>query len=363
MDGADGRCNGGGGAGAPRGAAERVRDFLGARQLADLPEEVFRLGEVWAQCEGCVARGDARAAERLYGLLAGFAAGGGTGGYWSGTAARYLGLLAATAGRREAAAAHFEEALRAAAAIGAEAEAAQTRLAFARVLLGRGAPGDAARAERLLVELLVGQPAVSEAAAAPEQAPRGYVFRREGDYWALASGAQVARLRAMRGFDYIAELLRRPHRSVYVVELMSPAAPGPPSLNRREAVEHGLQVVAAARGDAGIDWRARRDYRARWRELQGEQADAERDNDPARIAAIQREIEMLACELAAGTRGTGRGGSTAQERARINVRNCVSAALRAIRRHDEPLWRHLVNSIRTGTYCVYEPDRAVAWEL
>ena len=363
MDGADGCWNGGGGSRAPLGAAaERARAFLGARQLGDLPEEVFRLGEVWALCEGCVARGDGPAAERLYAQLAAFAAPSGeSGGYWSGTAARFLGLLAATAGRCEAAAVHFEEALRAAAAAGAAVEMAQVQFAFARVLLGRGAPGDAGRAQRLLVDLLVGVPARDDVAPRPSPA-RDYVFRREGDFWTLAWDVRVSRVRPMRGFDYIAELLRRPHRAVYGVELMSPSAPGPAPLTRRDAVEHGLQVVAAARGTAGIDPRARRDYRARWQMLVAEQADAERDHDLGRAAGIQREIDMLADELAAGARAAGRSAS-AQERARINVRNCVSTALRVIRRHDEPLWRHLVNTIKTGTYCVYEPDQAIDWEL
>lgn len=368
MQRADGGGNGAAGAVAPpAGAGERVRAFLGGRQLADLPEEVFRLGEVWAQCEGCVARGDAATAAALYDLLAGFAAAGGdAGGYWVGTAARYLGLLAATAGRLEVAARHFEDALRAAAAIGAAAEVVQTQFAFARLLLGRGAPADAAQAQRLLVDLLTGLPRPAAAARAgggpAARATSGYVFRREGDYWTLAGGGRPVRVRTMRGFDYIAELLRHPHRPLYVVELMSPVAPPAATLRARDAVAHGLQVVAAARRDGGIDRRARRDYRARWQELLGEQAEAERDNDLGRAAGVQRELDMLAAELRAG-RGLGRGGSSAQERARINVRNCVSAALRVVRRHDEALWRHLVNSIKTGTYCVYEPDRAVDWAL
>ncbi|MFN8643881.1 MAG: hypothetical protein U0802_20315 [Candidatus Binatia bacterium] len=45
------------------------------------------------------------------------------------------------------------------------------------------------------------------------------------------------------------------------------------------------------------------------------------------------------------------------------MRNCVSAALRSIRRHDEALWRHLVNTVKTGTYCVYEPDLPIDWDL
>ena len=373
MQRADGCHDGMGSASSPiaEAAVDRARAFLGSRRLDDLPEEVFCLGEVWTLCERCVANGDAGAAEGLYALLAGFAArvgGAPAVGFWPGTVALYLGLLAATAGRAEVATAHLEDALRAAATIGAGVQAARAQLAHARVLLARGVPGDVARAHHLLVDLLAGLPSPAvdpgpppAASAAPPR--RGYVFRREGDYWTLASPGRLARLRGLRGFEYIAELLRRPHRTVYVVELMRPAAPSATPLTVREMGEHGLQVATAAGGESGLDRRARLDYRARWRELLAEQAEAERDNDPGRAAGVQRELDMLARELAGGRRAAARGATSTQERARVNVRNCVSAALRVIRRHDEPLWRHLANSIKTGTYCVYEPDRAVDWDL
>lgn len=370
MERADGCHDGSGVAPSPiaEAAVDRARAFLGSRRLGDLPEEVFRLGEVWTLCERCVAQGDAGAADGVYGLLAGFAARAGgepaVGGFWPGTVALYLGLLAATAGRADVAAAHLEDALRAAATIGAGVQAARAQLAHARVLLARGAPGDAARAHRLLVDLLAGLPSPATAASPPAApARRGYVFRCEGDYWTLASPGHLVRVRGLRGFEYIVELLRRPHRAVYVVELMQPAAPPSPSLTAREMGEHGLQVATAACGESAIDRRARLDYRARWRELLAEQAEAERDNDPGRAAGVQRELDMLARELAGGRHAAARGATSTQERARVNVRNCVSAALRVIRRHDEPLWRHLANTIKTGTYCVYEPDRAVDWDL
>jgi hypothetical protein len=36
---------------------------------------------------------------------------------------------------------------------------------------------------------------------------------------------------------------------------------------------------------------------------------------------------------------------------------------RAIHQHDEALWRHLSNSIRTGAFCTYAPEQPVEWEL
>ena len=65
--------------------------------------------------------------------------------------------------------------------------------------------------------------------------------------------------------------------------------------------------------------------------------------------------------VAAG--GNGRSGASLKERARVNVRNCITAALRALRVHDESLWRHLSNSIKTGSFCCYGPDRPVAWDM
>jgi hypothetical protein len=368
MDRADGCHEGMESAASPPGeaAVERARAFLGSRRLRDLPEEVFRLGEVWTLCERCVARGDAGAAAGLYALLADFGQRAGEpapGGFWPGTVALYLGLLAATAGRPDVAAAHLEDALRAAAVIGAGVQVARAQLAHARVLLARGAPGDAARAHRLLVDLLAGLPPPAGGAPPAAATRREYAFRREGDYWTLASPGHLARLRGLRGFEYIAELLRRPHCAVHVVELMRPTAPPGGSLTAREIGECGLQVATSPGVASGIDHRARLDYRARWRELLAEQAEAEHHHDPGRAAGVQREIEMLARELAAGRRGAAPGPASAQERARVNVRNCVSAALRVIRRHNEPLWRHLANTIKTGTYCVYEPDRAVDWDL
>jgi len=352
----------------PAGAA---REFLAAHRLAELPEAVFQLGEALALCERCSAVGDTAGAERLYALLAAFAPRGGRAGAWSGAVAHYLGVLAGTLGRWDIAATHFEEALRAADAAGAVLPARATQLGYARALLARAAPGDAGRAERLLGELWVGSqmlcgPARELAAPLPPSAaarPR-YVFRREGDFWTMSADGRVKRLRGLRGFDYVAELLRHPHQELYVIDLVGCGTVQTATYSIAEAIEQGLRVAATpmAENDATLDRRARQAYRDRWRELCTEAEAATRDNDLGRAARLREEIEMLAQELAAGGRG-GRGTPSMQERARVNVRNCITAALRAIRRHDETLWRHLANAIKTGTFCAYAPDRPVEWEL
>lgn len=385
------RAVGAAGDGEPGGTMGPARTFLASRRLGELSDEVFQLGSVWSACERCVAAHDAADAERLYRLLASFARGGeerAGGAFWWSAAAHYLGALASILARWDAAAEHFEDALRAGAAADAAGALHRTQLAYVRVLLARGAPGDDAKAERALAELIAGlhllRDAVPPAAPArggsaareppPERPvppgpaparPSRYVFRREGDYWTLSSGGRLARLRSLRGFEYIAELLRHPYEQIYVVDLAALGAPPEHRLSIEEAAEHGLRVSAEADAPPALDRRAREDYRARWRELLAEEAAARHDHDVGRLARAQREIDMLTAQLAAaaGGTGTGRGGPSLKERARVNVRNCITAALRAVRPHDETLRRHLANSIKTGAFCCYGPDRPVVWDL
>jgi hypothetical protein len=375
-------------------ALELADAFLATRRLHDLPDEVFQLGVVWGACERCLGERDAVAADRLYRLLAGFAgrhierAGS---AFWRGAAAHYLGALAGLLARWDDAAAHFEDALYAARANGGVLEVRHTQLAYARLLLARGAPGDGVRAERLLAAVIAGLHLMRAGGAVPSEdhplrrATRGadgrigdraaarrtgplpprYLFRREGDYWTLAREGKVSRLRSLRGFEYIAELLRHPHQQIYVIDLVASGVATDRRLSAEEAVEHGLRVSGEADIAPALDRRAREDYRARWRELRAEESEARRDNDPGRVVRIQHEIEMLADQLTAavGRRGVGRSGASLKERARVNVRNCITGALRAVRAHDEPLWRHLFNSIKTGSFCCYAPDRPVLWEM
>jgi non-specific serine/threonine protein kinase len=164
----------------------------------------------------------------------------------------------------------------------------------------------------------------------------------------------LSRLRGLRGLGYIAELLRHPHEPIYVVDLIALGA-SEQRLDRDQIAEHGLRVSAEADVGPMLDRRARDDYRARWRELLVEQAEAQRDNDPGRAERVQRELDMLGAQLSAVGAGPGANGPSLKERARVNVRNCISAALRAIRARHNPLWRHLSNSIKTGAFCCYAP--------
>jgi class 3 adenylate cyclase len=139
-------------------AAEARSEFesLAAHDFADLPRNSGWLYSLAYLAEVASFLGDARRAETLYALLlpsarlnvaiSPVAA-------W-GACARYLGLLAATLGRSDEAARHFEDALAMNVRMGMRQASAHTQADYAEMLLARNAPGDRAKGLYLLNQAL-----------------------------------------------------------------------------------------------------------------------------------------------------------------------------------------------------------------
>ena len=151
-------------------------------------------------------------------------------------------------------------------------------------------------------------------------------------------------LRALRGFGYLRELLRRPGQPVAALDLVG-AGTG-------VAVQSGL-------GDL-LDKQALKAYRQRLRDLDQELTEAAEWSDLGRLDALRTERDALLDELARATGLGGRARTTgsSQERARVAVKKAISAAIDRIATVDEPLARHLRTGIHTGLNCSYEPDPA-----
>jgi hypothetical protein len=292
-------------------------------------------------------------------------------------AAYFVGLVAANLADWNAALEHFDHALQLNQRIAATYDAAQTRYAYASVLVLRGRPGDWEQARELLRET-VDALAAREAAPTPARAaPRGtptdgvhgmparYVFRADGDYWTVAYDSQPFHVKNVRGLYYIGRLLRQPHRDLHVLDLVASGIDtASPRRERSDLPDDGFSVARLDDVLPVLDPRARRAYVGRLRALRAEQDEAVLNNDLGRSAALEREITFLADQLLAASRPT-RCASTASpvERARINVRNAITGAIKIIAPHHGELARHLRNAIRTGSICCYAPDRPLDWAL
>jgi non-specific serine/threonine protein kinase len=168
----------------------------------------------------------------------------------------------------------------------------------------------------------------------------------------------------------LAMLLARPGQEIHSLELVASVdgtapATGPAASGGQEtAGRFGVQGGTGPRLDAT----AKAAYRARMDALRAEIAEADARGDAARSQRAQAELDFVAreLELAVGIGGRDRDTSGSHaERARVNVTRAIRSTLKRIAGYDARLGRELEGSVRTGTFCVYEPDpsRRVRWSV
>ncbi|MEX0875056.1 MAG: AAA family ATPase [Actinomycetota bacterium] len=271
----------------------------------------------------------------------------------------HLGLLARTLGRLDAAEEHLAVAVEANHRMGAPLLEARTRRELAALMLQRQGPGDVARSTELGAEAAAIYRAVGlddqEGAAVPVVRA---LFRREGDFWSLGYEGSIVRMKDAKGLHDLASLLQRPGREVAALDL---------------ATERGAREARAASadlgspGDAGeiLDEQARAQYRARLVELEEEIEEADSLGDAGRATKARAERDVLAHELssALGLGGRARRAGDPAERARTTVTRRIREAITRISGIHPALGAHFRHSVRTGTFCVYDPEQPPDWTL
>lgn len=168
-------------------------------------------------------------------------------------------------------------------------------------------------------------------------------FTRAGSLWSATFAGRTAQFPDMKGCGDLALLLAAPRERIHCMEIAGRVAEGD--------------------GGAVMDARARADCQRAIRDLQEEQAEAERDNDFARAERLGEELDRLIEQLSAalGLGGRGRKLGDPAEKARTAVTWRIRSAIRKIAAAHPELGRHLDASIRTGAFCTYAPEAPVRW--
>jgi hypothetical protein len=186
-----------------------------------------------------------------------------------------------------------------------------------------------------------------EAAAEPagSAASAGNVFRRDGPLWTLAFDGHTVHLPDLKGLHDLARLLAAPGEDLHCLELAGAA---------------GLP-----QGDAGpvLDEQARAEYRRRMQDLAEEAELATAAGDTVRAEKAREELDTLTETVAAafGLGGRPRKAGDPAERARSTVTARIRSAVAKVEEAHPALGRHLQNSVRTGTFCSYRPERPGGW--
>lgn len=171
------------------------------------------------------------------------------------------------------------------------------------------------------------------------------ILSREGEGWQVAFEGVQSTLPDLKGLHDLARLLARPRAEFHCLDLAGRGDADP--------------------GEAVLDERGRQEVKLRIRELQEELADAEDMNDIGRAERLRRELDRLVEQLskALGIGGRGRRMGDLAERARSTVTWRIRHAIRRIEKAHSALGRHLSNSVRTGLFCSYVPDRDIHWRI
>jgi hypothetical protein len=256
-----------------------------------------------------------------------------------------------------------------------DAEAAATKLGMARVVerareVAGKISGDAA--------VLPSAESTAESIVSPGdqllETARGtgdsetIVFRREGEYWTIAQGDTVSRLKDVKGLRYIAHLLRNPSTDFHVLEIVSACEESRSGSSDRPMAATGAEPIFDQDGPGALlDDTAKSQYRSRLAGLREQLEEAESLHDIGHADAIRAEIDQLVKALseAIGLGGRDRHVRSSAERARWTVTKGIKSAVGKIQKDNPFLGRHLATRIRTGHVCRYDPDpdRPIRWIL
>ena len=164
--------------------------------------------------------------------------------------------------------------------------------------------------------------------------------------WTADFAGQRADLPDLKGLHDLRRLLERPGEEVHCLDL-----------TERAETTYGA--------DAALDDRARAEIKARIRDLGEDLAAAEDMNDIGRAEQARSEMDALveALSRALGLGGRGRRVGDLAERARTTVTWRLRYALRKVEAVHPVLGRHLAAGVRTGAFCVYQPETPVAWRF
>lgn len=272
---------------------------------------------------------------------------GGLGVCCEGPVPRWLCRLAARLERWSEAERHHEDALARATKMGMRPFLAQLKCEWAEELMRHGRREEAKplfEQARALADELGMTDLLARLPSRCSEVPREIRMVAEGEVWLIEGEGECCRVKDGRGMQMLALLLRNPERQLHCLELGG-------------GTGTATQVIDVGSVGPALDGQALDQYRVRLRELRAEIDDAQARNDVGRVARAREEVDFLERELtrAVGLGGRARKHASAVERARINVQRRLKLAIAHIEQHAPALGRRLGETIRTGTYCAFEP--------
>jgi len=174
----------------------------------------------------------------------------------------------------------------------------------------------------------------------------GHVFQHTGRLWEMRYDGKTVMMPEVKGYNDISRLLSMLGQEVHCLELMGSA-------------------VKVGESELVIDDKAKIEYRERISQLQQDIEEAQLMNDIVRSRHLNEEYDNLVDQL---SKSLGLGGKQRKipnhvDKARSAVTWRIRSAIKKINESHEALGKHFAKSLKTGTFCSYNPEKKIDWEL
>lgn len=172
------------------------------------------------------------------------------------------------------------------------------------------------------------------------------IFKKEQAIWHFEFERVEATMPDLKGFHDIAALLAAPENEIHCTELMGSES-------------------SMAENDVAIDDQAKSAYKKHINDLEQDIEEAKVNNDIGRKEALQKELDQIIDHLSKnlGLGKRSRKMKSPADRARAAVTLRIRSAIKRLTEHHPALGKHLTNSVRTGVFCGYFPEKPREWIL
>lgn len=171
-------------------------------------------------------------------------------------------------------------------------------------------------------------------------------FKKNDKLWEMGFEGKDQIFPDVKGYHDLLKLLSMQGQEFHCMELMGNAV-----------IIEDSEVI--------IDDKAKKEYQQRVIELQQDIEEANEMNDHIRSGHLQEEYDHLVDHLSKslGLGGKQRKVNDQVDKARSAVTWRIRSAIKKIKESHESLGNHLSKSIKTGTFCSYNPERKMDWNL
>jgi hypothetical protein len=184
-----------------------------------------------------------------------------------------------------------------------------------------------------------------------------YVFRLTGEFWEMQFGTESGHFNDSKGYGIIHRLLQSPNPSK-AIPALELALGGSTQAENRSFQEQ-------------LDDEAIRSLKERLKEIPDEIEEANERESLGDVEKLEKERDEITHQLTSslGFGGNSRplGPASAEEKARISVKNAISRGIERLRSNNSPLKKlaeHLEDYIKTEQYAyAYRPPANLEWVL